>query len=92
VLWVKVFVRASGDLITVGEWHQFVVDRVIRRILGDTLQLAGGLLMVGNFSTLVNRVEGLEVEKLDTGMGASWVTDGRTMDTSIASWFSVQEA
>lgn len=43
--------------------------------LGDTLQLAGGLLAVGDLGTLVDGVEGLEVEELDTGAGTVDVTE-----------------
>ena len=44
--------------------------------LGDTLELSGGLLTVGNLGTLVDGVEWLEVEDLDTSVGFGWVGDG----------------
>lgn len=50
--------------------------------LGDTLELASGLLTVGDLRTLVDGVEWLEVEELDTGAGAGNVTEGLD-DTEI---------
>lgn len=44
--------------------------------LGDTLELAGGLLAVGDLGTLVGRVERLEVEQLNAGTCAGNVTNG----------------
>ena len=52
--------------------------------LGDALELAGGFLTVGTLGTLVNGIEWLEVEDLDTGMGLGRFGDG-TDDASVDS-------
>jgi len=44
--------------------------------LGNTLELAGGLLTVGDLGTLVNGVEGLEVEEGNSGTSAGGVPEG----------------
>lgn len=44
--------------------------------LGNPLELSRGLLAVCDLGTFVDRVEWLEVEKFDTGTGASRITDG----------------
>ena len=50
--------------------------------LGDTLELAGGLLTVGNLGTLIDGVKWLEVENLDASVGLGWLGDG-TNDTRV---------
>ena len=52
--------------------------------LGDARELAGGLLAVGDLSTLVDGVEGLKVKELDTSTSAGRVTDGPN-DASVDS-------
>lgn len=50
--------------------------------LGGSLELASGFLSVGDLGSLVNRVEGLEVEELDTLSGQSRVGKG-TNNTTV---------
>jgi hypothetical protein len=48
---------------------------VIPDILFVTLEPAGGLFMVGNLGVLIDGVERLEVEDLDTSVSLGWVGD-----------------
>ncbi len=50
--------------------------------LSDTLELASGLLAVGDLGTLVDGVKRLEVEELDSSTGASSIAEGSN-DRSI---------
>lgn len=50
--------------------------------LGDTLELAGGVLAVGDLGTLVDGVEWLEIEESDSSTGLGGITEG-TDDTGI---------
>ena len=50
--------------------------------LGDALELSSGLLTVGTLGTLVDGVERLEVEDLDTSVGRGWIWEGID-DTSV---------
>ena len=52
--------------------------------LGDTLELAGRLLAVGDLRALVNGVERLEVKELDTSASARRIADG-TNDARVDS-------
>ena len=60
------------------------LDNDAGHALSDTLELAGGLLTVGALGTFVDRVEWLEVDDLDTGVGLGGVRDG-TNDTGVDS-------
>lgn len=60
------------------------VDDDTGHSLGDSLDGAGRLLDVGRLGSLVNGVEGLEVDELDTGsgvLGTTGAVDNATVDS-----------
>ena len=58
--------------------------------LGNLLDFTCGLFTVCDLRMLVNRVERLEAQELDTSMSMSGITDG-TNNISKVSWFSVRD-
>ena len=69
------------------------VDNDAGHTIGYALasEFPDGFLMAGTLSTLVNGVEWLEVQDIETGVGLGRVRDGTDDTNSTVSWFSIGE-
>jgi len=77
--------RPHGELLDVG-FHPILNDLGLvagakldgdsGHILGDGLELASGVLMVGTLGALIDRIDRLEVDNLDNDMSLGGVGDG----------------